>query len=195
MSAAGELANMGFKTKEKAKPLIAAFTLKLMQKYAGKKGIIHAQSYELMRYLVEYLTANGQGHRLVTHTNLPGSRDGAVVKHCTSPDDTVLISPSMQEGLDLKGDLSRFQIIPKIPFPALDVYTKARMDRDSAHYPYMTALSLVQETGRSVRSMDDRAHTWILDSGFIPFLEKNESILPLWWKDAIQFRPPWQSPI
>jgi len=179
--------NMAWKTKQEALPKVAAFMLRLMEKYAGKKGIIHAQSYENLRYFTDFLTANGQGRRLITHTSLPGSREEAVARHCASPDDTVIISPSMTEGLDLKEDLSRFQIIPKVPYMALDPYTKARMERDPQWYQYMAALSLIQATGRSVRSKTDKAHTWILDSGFGPFLSRNESIMPEWWTDSIQF--------
>jgi ATP-dependent DNA helicase DinG len=180
--------NMGYRTKEQAIPNVAAFILKLMQKYAGKKGIIHAQSYANMVYFKEFLTANGQGHRLVTHTNLPGSREDAVARHCSSADDTVILSPSMTEGLDLKEDLSRFQIIAKVPYPALDPYTKARMDRDPDWYQWQTALTMIQATGRSVRSKTDKAHTWILDEGFTKFIGQNESKLPKWWTDSIEFR-------
>jgi ATP-dependent DNA helicase DinG len=180
--------NMGYRTKEQALPNVAAMILKLMQKYSGKKGIIHAQSYANLKYFQEYLTANGQGHRLVTHTNLPGSREDAVNRHCESSEDTVILSPSMTEGLDLKEDLSRFQIIPKVPYPALDPYTKARMDRDPDWYQWQTSLTLIQATGRSVRSKTDKAHTWILDSGFEQFISKNETKLPNWWTDSIEFR-------
>lgn len=180
--------NMGFRTKETALPKVAEFVLKLMRKYEGKKGIIHAQSYANLTYLKEYLTANGQGHRLITHTSLPGSREDAVSRHCSSSDDTVILSPSMTEGLDLKEDLSRFQIIPKVPYPALDPYTKARMERDPDWYQWQTALTLIQATGRSVRSKEDKAHTWILDEGFTKFIGQNESKLPKWWTDSIEFR-------
>ena len=180
--------NMGYRTKAQALPLVAEFILKLMKKYEGKKGIIHAQSYANLVYFKEFLTANGQGHRLITHTSLPGSREDAVARHCSSSDDTVILSPSMTEGLDLKEDLSRFQIIPKVPYPALDPYTKARMDRDPDWYQWQTALTLIQATGRSVRSKTDKAHTWILDEGFGQFITKNESKLPKWWTDSIEFR-------
>jgi Rad3-related DNA helicase len=98
---------------------------------------------------------------------------------------TVLFSPSMTEGLDLKGDLSRFQIIVKVPFPPLNAYVKARMQRDPAWYQWLTALKLVQATGRSVRNATDKAHTWILDAGFRTFLRRAKDTLPRWWTDSI----------
>jgi Rad3-related DNA helicase len=182
------IGNMGFRTKNEALPKIAKAVLQLMQRYAGKKGIIHCVSYGNMKYIQEYLTANGQGHRLTTHNSLPGSREAAVAKHCESANDSVLLSPSMTEGLDLKEDLSRFQIIVKVPYLALDPYTKARMDRDPGWYVWSAALALVQATGRSVRSKTDKAETWILDEGFGSFLGRNEATLPKWWTDSIEFR-------
>jgi ATP-dependent DNA helicase DinG len=183
------IANMGYRTKKQALPLIVKAIFDLTtKKYANKKGIIHAQSYENLLAIKEYFQANGQGHRLITHTSLPGSREEAVARHCSSPEPTVILSPSMTEGLDLKGDLSRFQIIPKVPYPALDPYTKARMDRDGDWYQWQTALTLIQATGRSVRSKTDHAATWILDEGFTQFISKNESKLPKWWTDSIEFR-------
>jgi len=183
------VANMRHANKQQALPLITEFIYKLaMQKYPTKKGIIHAQSYENLKAIKAYFEANGQGHRLITHTSLPGSREDAVLRHCTSTEPTIILSPSMTEGLDLKDDLSRFQIIPKVPYPSLDPYTKARMDRDPDWYQWQTALTLIQATGRSVRSKTDKAHTWILDEGFSTFIGKNESKLPKWWTDSIEFR-------
>jgi Rad3-related DNA helicase len=182
--------NMSSKTKKDSLPLLAAYTEKLLShpKYVGVKGIIHTHSYDITKYMMEYLTSRGFGDRLISHTNLPGSRDAAVAKHLASPHATILVSPSMTEGLDLKEELSRFQIILKVPYAYLDPYVNARMARDSAWYAWQTALTLVQATGRSVRSTTDKAHTWILDSEFQNFLLRNERIFPNWWLDSIQFK-------
>jgi ATP-dependent DNA helicase DinG len=44
---------------------------------------------------------------------------------------------------------------------------------------------MVQSYGRSIRSKDDWATTYILDSRFGFFVSKNRSILPNWFTDAI----------
>jgi ATP-dependent DNA helicase DinG len=179
--------SMSHKTIEETLPKMAAMVERLLVKYATKKGIVHTHSYRINKYLVEYLSARGHGVRIITHTNIPGDRDRAVAAHLNSPEPTVLFSPSMTEGLDLKEDLSRFQIITKVPYPYLDPYVKARLQRDPAWYEWLTALTLVQATGRSIRSKDDKAHTFILDSAFEWFLSKNQSVLPRWWTDSIIF--------
>ena len=46
-------------------------------------------------------------------------RDEIIAEHANTTIPTVLISPSLYIGLDLKNDLSRFQIITKVPYPDL----------------------------------------------------------------------------
>jgi ATP-dependent DNA helicase DinG len=46
-------------------------------------------------------------------------RDEIIAEHANGTRPTVLISPSLHTGLDLKDDLSRFQIIVKLPYPDL----------------------------------------------------------------------------
>jgi Rad3-related DNA helicase len=182
--------NMGFRTKKNTLPKMAAFMAQILRKYATKKGIIHTHSYENNRYFVEFLKAEF-GYRIITHDNSKGSRDRAVMEHISSPEPTVLFSPSMTEGLDLKEDLARFCVVTKVPYPFMDPYVKARMQRDPAWYQWLTALVLEQATGRVVRSSTDKAHTYILDEGFRDFYNKNqcttsESIqLSKWWTDSI----------
>jgi Rad3-related DNA helicase len=92
----------------------------------------------------------------------------------------------MTEGLDLKGDLSRWQIISKVPYPSMkDPFILAKKLRDEKWYSWMTALALTQATGRSVRSATDYASTYILDSDFKSFLNRSGGLLPKWWTDAI----------
>lgn len=182
--------NMGWKTREKTLPKMAEFVGKILAKYGDKKGIVHTHSYDINNYLLNAL--RGQyGVRILSHDNKPGSRDRAVMEHIASPNPTVLFSPSMTEGLDLKEDLSRFQVITKVPYPFLDPYVKVRMHRDPAWYQWLTALALVQGSGRSVRSKTDKAHTYILDEGFRDFYWRNQQttsesiMLPKWWTDSI----------
>jgi Rad3-related DNA helicase len=138
---------------------------------------------------VRYLRDRGLGNRIITHDSNFGAREEAQFQHIVAreKDPTILFSPSMTEGLDLREDLSRLQIVCKVPYPALTPYNKARMQRDPAYYQWQTALKLVQQTGRSNRSATDRSHTFILDSGFSTFIQKNNHILPKYWLDAIHW--------
>jgi ATP-dependent DNA helicase DinG len=53
-------------------------------------------------------------------------------------------------------------------------------------YYWQKALRLVQAYGRSVRSKEDWAKKYILDSGFRPFVNKNKNVFPDWFKQAIR---------
>ena len=92
----------------------------------------------------------------------------------------------MTEGVDLKGDLSKFQVICKIPYPYLgDPIIKKRMHKNKGWYALQTAKTIVQSCGRSVRSSSDQAVTYILDSDWNRFYGKNRSIFPEDFKNAL----------
>ena len=116
-------------------------------------------------------------------------RDEVVQEHIYAKKPTVLISPSLHTGLDLKEDLSRFQIITKVPYPnKSDRWINAKRNKVPDWYYWQTGLKLIQAYGRSVRSKDDWARTYILDSAFEYFLRKNREILPGWFLNAIKNR-------
>ena len=99
----------------------------------------------------------------------------ALKDHINSENPTVLISPSMMEGVDLSDNLSRFQIICKVPFPYLgDEVVKKRLEKNETWYSYATAKSLIQSLGRSIRNENDFAISYILDSDWTNFFNKNK---------------------
>jgi Rad3-related DNA helicase len=178
--------SMNYRDIDRTLPLLATKIEELMVRYASKKGIVHTNSYKVNQYVTRYLSGTSQAFRVVTHDSSYGARERAQTEHfARTGEPTVLFSPSMFEGLDLKEDLSRFQIICKVPYPALDPYVRARMRRDPAWYQWQTALKLVQASGRSVRSKTDKAHTWILDEEFANFIQRNNRSMPKYWLNSI----------
>ena len=105
--------------------------------------------------------------------------------HALKPN-SIIIAPAMHEGLDLKDDLGRFQIICKVPYPSLgDKQVAARMEIDPYFFNCKAAINLVQSYGRIHRHDADWGKTYILDSDFKRFYEKTENILPGWFKEVI----------
>ena len=101
--------------------------------------------------------------------------------------DGVIVAPAMAEGFDLKNDLARFQVIAKVPWPSLgDRVMKRRMELDDNYYAWCTALKLVQSYGRAVRSKEDWAYCYIIDSGFDWFMMKNGKRIPQWFREAMK---------
>jgi Rad3-related DNA helicase len=112
--------------------------------------------------------------------------EAAIERHIMSNSPTVLCSPAMTEGLDLRDHLSRFQVIVKVPYPPFtDPYVAARKRLDKGWYSWQTAMRLIQATGRSVRSETDFAETYIVDSSFGDIRRLNQRLLPAWWRAAV----------
>lgn len=153
----------------------------VLDQHKGQKGIIHAHTYKIANFLKREI----KNRRLLIHDS--DNRDEIIAKHMSSAKDTVLISPSLQEGIDLKDDLSRFQVICKIPYPYLgDKLVKKRMSRDRRWYPYQTAKTIVQSAGRSVRNEKDHAVTYILDQNWEVFFRQNSEMFPASFKKALK---------
>jgi Rad3-related DNA helicase len=154
-------------------PKIAEVIRMLLEKHAKEKGIIHCTNYKVAKYIQE----NVLNDRLMIHDSL--NREEVLKKHLQSVEPTVLLSPSMTEGVDLYDDLSRFQIICKIPFPYLgDLVVKKRMEKNKFWYPYMTAKSVIQSLGRSIRNESDYAVSYILDTDWERFYKNNNRMFP-----------------
>jgi len=161
-------------------PKMADAVKVILENHKNEKGIIHCHSYKVAHFLKK----NIRSSRLLMHNS--DNRDEILKKHINSSKPTVLLSPSMTEGVDLKGDISRFQILCKVPYPYLgDKLIRKKMNKWKWWYPLQTAKTIVQSVGRSIRSVDDHAVTYILDSDWIRFYNKNSEYFPLDFKRSI----------
>lgn len=152
-------------------PVLVEAVKMLLAKHASDKGIIHTVNYKIAKYLMD----NVKDDRLLTHDT--SNRDTILRAHVTSNSPTVLLSPSMMEGVDLSDDLSRFQIVCKIPFPYLgDAVVQKRLEKNQTWYSYSTAKSLIQSLGRSIRNESDFAVTYILDADWQNFYSRNKAM-------------------
>jgi ATP-dependent DNA helicase DinG len=172
---------------------IAGSIDEIMDMHKDDKGIIHTTSYTQNNFISRNLSQQNVERLISTDPSIP--REQIVLNHINSGEPTVLISPSLYMGIDLKGDLSRFQIITKVPYPDLsDRWINAKIKNfdnkmeGEKWYSWQTALRLVQAYGRSIRSKQDWAITYIIDSNFNMFVRKNMHLFPKWFLSAIQFR-------
>ncbi|HYE93526.1 MAG TPA: helicase C-terminal domain-containing protein, partial [Terriglobales bacterium] len=148
----------------------------------------HAGSYASARRLLAHLAAHApEQHRRVIFVESSEAKLRALEHHRASPLPTVLLSPSLREGVDLPDDFLRFQIVTKMPYPDLgDPWTAARQARDPRWYALETAKALVQAYGRSCRHADDYGVTYILDAQFARFVQRYRPLLPGWFRDAAE---------
>jgi ATP-dependent DNA helicase DinG len=178
------IGSMSRRNREQTMPDLLEFTQKIMESY-DTKGIIHCNSYELGRQIYQALRGTPQGHRLLFPQN-SDDREPVFQKHKQANYGTVILSPSMTEGFDFAYDLARWQVIAKVPYPYLgDRQVAAKKDRNPDWYDLQAVMSIIQACGRIVRSDTDEGHTYILDSDFMGLWERQQSMFPKWWTDAL----------
>jgi ATP-dependent DNA helicase DinG len=166
-------------------PLLVNEIANLFNTHPNDKGVIHAHSYRIAQHIARNLPRS-LSWRLLTHSG-PEGRELALDEHLNSRDPTVLLTPSMTEGIDLVDHLARWQVICKIPYPYLgDPQVARRKELDPGWYQWRTCLTMVQAYGRSVRSPDDFAVTYILDADFSAFAARQGKRLPEWFLAALQ---------
>lgn len=154
----------------------------ILKKHENEKGIIHTVSTQCMYFIME----NIKDKRLIAHNTK--NRSEILEEFKNSNDALVLVSPSMDEGVDLPGDECRFQIIYKIPYPDLgSKQVKSRMNLDREWYDYKTSLRLVQTHGRGMRFEGDYCTTYFIDNRL-----KNYSLtskfIPQDFKDLVRLK-------
>lgn len=166
-------------------PAVTRTIAKVFEKHKDQKGLIHCHSYDIGKAIYAALKSTGHGDRILFPTKAE-DRESAVKTHKESSLPTVLISPSITEGFDFKGDTGRWQVIAKIPYPYLgDRQVEAKRDISQEWYDLQTIMTIVQSAGRICRSEDDWGITYIMDDDFKRLYEKRGGFFPSWFKDAV----------
>jgi Rad3-related DNA helicase len=156
----------------------------LMNKHQNEKGLILTTSYELAGNIFRY---SNNKHRLLLTKDI--SAKEVLDKHART-NASVLLTPTMWEGVDLRDDLCRFIIIAKTPYPSLaDKRTKVKAKRDKEWYYSVTLMRLIQGCGRGVRHEKDYCITYILDSNATWLIKGKVKVnaVPRWFKDALVY--------
>jgi len=165
-------------------PKLVKSVEEIIQKYPGQRGIIHTHNFAIMEAIISKCKP-AISKRLLTQREFPDKRN-MLEAHAKIPD-SVIVAPAMHEGIDLIGDLSRFQVICKVPYANFydNEQLARRVEVDPQYYTWLTALKLVQSYGRSIRSETDHADTYIIDAAIDKFLTDAKRMLPGWFTEAI----------
>ena len=165
--------SMSSRNIDKTLPTMTQMVKEILNNHKNEKGIIHTHSTKIAKYLKQ----NIKNKRLLIAYG--ENREEVLNKHINSSQPTVLISPSMAEGVDLKGNLSAFQILCKIPYPYLgDKVVKKKMSRWKWWYSTQTVRTIIQSVGRSIRSEKDKAVTYILDGDWSMIKSRSKNDFP-----------------
>lgn len=178
--------SMSYNNKAETHPKLVDKTTEICRRHKDQKGIIHTHNFEITKWFLNECPKDVT-ERFLYQENFFNKED-MLAEHAKTTN-SIIIAPAMHEGLDLKGDLSRFQIIAKVPYPSLgdNPQLKARMELSPNYYNWLTALKIVQSYGRSVRSETDWAITYIIDSDFGYFTKRASDMLPEWFTEAIKW--------
>ena len=159
---------LSFREREASLPKVVKILDQIISKHSGQRGVIHTGSYMFANYIKQN---SKHTFRLMDYENSKDKR--GIIELFKKKDDAVLMGPSLLEGLDLKDDISRFQIFFKVPYPNVsDPLIKAKMQHSKEWYDWKTGISIMQGVGRSVRSKDDWAVTYVLDACFRSLINK-----------------------
>jgi Rad3-related DNA helicase len=163
-----------FKEREANLPKVVQILDSIISKHKGQRGIIHTGSYMFTNFIKQN---SKHTFRLMDYEN--SKEKAQMIDLFKKQDDAVLMGPSLLEGLDLKDETSRFQIFFKVPYPSLaDPLIKAKMQHTPGWYDWKTGISIMQGVGRSVRSKDDWAVTYIIDASFRSLINKPDFFPP-----------------
>ena len=167
------------KTIDKASNIVK----EIIASHKNSKGIIHTGNYKVMNFLVDRVHSK----RFIYKQN-NASNEYLMRVHEKSKEKSILVSPSMMSGVDLKEDLSRFQIIMKLPYASLsDPRIKYISSTNFSFYAIKMLREFVQACGRSTRSEKDWSVTYVLDQGFIRIWHNYSKYLPYFAQRLIRY--------
>jgi ATP-dependent DNA helicase DinG len=161
----------------------------IMSQHAAERGLILTSSEKRCIDIRNNLSEKNRRRIRICHSrNENGMTQDEMLQEHSLDEDGVLLSSSLWEGVDLKDDLSRFQIIAKVPYPNLsEKRTKIKMQKFPLWYKSQTLTKLLQGFGRSIRSEDDWAVTYVLDSAASDLLMQSKQMIPRAYQDVLGF--------
>lgn len=163
-------------------PTLAKQVSQILQEHNTEKGIIHTHT----QFITDYVKNNSRNSRLLCR-EIGVSNEDILDQHFHSKSPTVLVSPSMSYGVDLKGDLATFQVVLKAPWlPTNNKRVEKMMKLDKDWYINKMLCTLVQSCGRGIRSKDDKCVTYILDGSIYDAILKNKAKLPKYFIERFQ---------
>lgn len=177
------VANMVAKEKDTAYPAVQHAIRCILDRHPGQRILVHTVSYDLTKSIAGALETSG---RKVLYYSSAQERARILALFLNTPG-SVLLAPSFDRGIDLKGDDCRVIVVAKVPFLYLgdrQIGERLRQPGGQQWYTVQAVRSLVQMTGRAVRSEDDWCETYILDKQFGKKIQRS-GFLPKWWLEAV----------
>lgn len=167
---------------DKFLPSIIEMSVKICESHKNDKGIIHTHN---MKITNAFRMKLDKDRRFLVRD--AGITNEKILEKHKLASNTVIISPSLGFGTDLKDEEGRFQIIAKTPYLPLNSKRIGILaKKDSDWYKMKTIVSLVQMAGRCTRHKDDYSSTYILDACAVDLIKRYSSMLPKYFRDRLR---------
>lgn len=174
-------APVSFKLNRSTDPSIVVRAIEsIVKQYPNRNTIIHV-SYSNSKRLAPHFT-------LPILVNDQKNKDKILDKF--KVEGGVFLAAGCAEGIDLKDDYCRLNIIPQLSFPNLldPMVQKRKALADGAvWYALETLKTTIQQAGRSTRGVDDHSITVIMDPNFAWVYRMVKNKLPASFKEAIKW--------
>jgi len=175
-------ANMGYATFVRETPKLLSRINEIVNKYPNDKGIIHCSSYRVRDVVMQL-----NNKRFITHNT--ADRDGKLNYFIQSEEPLVMVSPSMERGVSLDDDLSRFLIVAKAPYYSVKdkkvALRKTTKNIGQEWYSSVTAQTIEQMVGRGVRSVNDYCDVYLLDTCIGNLIKRSPQLFSKHFKDCL----------
>lgn len=180
---------MTYQEREKNAWPMAQKIKEIAEHHEGEKGFVHCRSYGI----ADMLRRSYMNHQLGGWF-----RDNVMVQdkynreesleEWINSDKQIFLSVAMDEGVDLEGDKCRWQVLAKTLYKSMadnrvEYRIKERNEWD--WYNRHAAIQITQAYGRAVRSKEDEAVFYILDSSAINLIKRSAELFPKWFLEAI----------
>lgn len=161
--------------------------------HKGEKGLVHSVSYPRAKRLQKSL---GEANVMIDKPDLDTS---AVITKWQNSTKDILVSPAMTEGVDLHGDMCRWQVLLKVPFAYMgDSRVSYLLQEKNEWNWYMenAATDIIQSVGRAVRGPEpeEAASYYVLDEKFKSIIARTSP--PEYFLNAVSGSAPdhWEDP-
>ena len=182
------LASLTYRAWEKdssAMDKVASMIEQQLEKWPNDKGLIHV-TYSVAAKIKAHPRLR-QNKRLMFHTQANKER---VYKEWTTSSRTegkALIACGLTEGIDVKGELGRWQIVGKMAYPSLTEDAIAKKMKHRPRWYYWSAVkTFLQSCGRICRGPEDYGETIVIDSEFGKLYNGHQSLFPSWFRQALR---------
>ena len=166
---------LSYKNMDQFLPPVLDAAVALCEKHKTEKGVIHTHTNQIAEKLKNKTKDNSR----FLYKDVITNNEKLLDDHKNTKEPTVLVSPSLDTGVSLDGDLGRFQIIMKSPYlPLGSKRIKTMFQKNPTHYTMKMLDKLIQMCGRCTRSKDDYSVTYILDGIIADVIMREKNHLP-----------------